>query len=873
MKKTVLFTFAFAILKFVSFSQNIVVNNSLEQYNPCPISISEFDVVTNWNNPSEATPDYYNACAFPFPFPFPSVNVPDNLLGYQPARTGVGYGGLIAYEDFPLGCPSGISTSWREYLQGRFTTPMVAGQSYCIKFYVSLADDVRYCVEDMGAYISQNQVSIFDSVALPFTPQIVNSSGALCDTLNWVLIKGTYVAQGGEQYIIIGNFNNDANTTPTCFNSSITTFQNSYGYYYVDDVSIEASNNCCMVMLTDDTEDETCIGNNGSAEVFADGVSPYSYVWDIGGNTSSQSGLSAGIYSVTVTDNSGCVEERRIEVFLNDNLNVLSSVQTASCGSCDGAATANPLNGQAPFLYQWDANANNQTTQTATGLCAGTFEVTVTDNNGCTGTAQVALSGGGNVLTAVITPVDVSCPGQCDGSATIPPAGATPPYSYQWDANASGQITQTALNLCAGTYNVTTTDAGGNLTVVFWTENFGTGCNQGNQASSYTGGPNGAWTVSNTGTNDVGTNNDFFVSATEAGMGAGNCGSGCLDNSNLTDRTLHVGNYSGSPNAILFCPFGDCGAAYDGGGIEVLGCGFFGIPCARTNRRAESPSINCSGHSNIILEFEYIENGEGSNDNATLWYFNGSGWSLLVDLPKTLCCGGSPCGLGGQGLWTAYSINLPASANNNSNVKIGFNWTNNDADGTAADPSFAVDNIQLSEELPGQTCSIVSTVIIEEQDGILTATSSNNASCANGNDGSIDLSVSGGGGGLSYLWSNNATIQDLSNVAPGTYSVTVTDVAGCEAIDSATVGLGFISGTPGTWTWTGVVDTDWFEACNWDKVTVPDSLAVVIIPGGTPFNPTISGNTAFCKDITIYDNNGGHLTTDVGGGGFLEKRP
>jgi len=76
-------------------------------------------------------------------------------------------------------------------------------------------------------------------------------------------------------------------------------------------------------------------------------------------------------------------------------------------------------------------------------------------------------------------------------------------------------------------------------------------------------------------------------------------------------------------------------------------------------------------------------------DNATLWYNDGASWSQLSDPPKTSVCGN------GQGLWTAYSIALPASANNNPNVRIGFQWINND-DGDATDPSFAVDDIAIS---------------------------------------------------------------------------------------------------------------------------------------------------------------------------------
>ncbi len=262
---------------------------------------------------------------------------------------------------------------------------------------------------------------------------------------------------------------------------------------------------------------------------------------------------------------------------------------------------------------------------------------------------------------------------------------------------------------------------------VIWSEDFGTGCTQGNLANG-TVTSNGTWTVTQPTANDPEAN-QLYISATDAGMGLNNCGDGCLANGALTNRTLHVANVSTSPSAGFFCPTGDCGAAYDAGG----GCGFLG--CVVTDKRAESPTINLTGQSNITLTFLYFEGSNAPADNATVEYFDGTSWSLLTDPSAT-----NNAGCSGQGLWTSFTIALPASANNNPNVKIGFRWVNND-DGVGTDPSFAVDDVQLSVA-PSGTPPVASITL------------SNDTICLND---SIQFTDASTNTPTSWTWSTNPT--------------------------------------------------------------------------------------------------------------------
>jgi hypothetical protein len=209
---------------------------------------------------------------------------------------------------------------------------------------------------------------------------------------------------------------------------------------------------------------------------------------------------------------------------------------------------------------------------------------------------------------------------------------------------------------------------------VFWEEDFGSGCNATQAATAYAG-PNGNWTVTNTGINEA-SSNRWYISGTESNTGVGNCGAECGSNPN---PTLHVSN-----QAVLVVPE-DIGAAYYEGLTGL--CGFF--PCGATDKRVESPIIDCSGFESVTLTFTYLEGGNAI-DNATVWYFDGSTWSQIDDPPKTFSPSCSP-----QGQWTLREVALPVSADDNPSVRIGFRWINND-DGDATDPSFAVDDIELA---------------------------------------------------------------------------------------------------------------------------------------------------------------------------------
>ncbi|MBL7929271.1 MAG: T9SS type A sorting domain-containing protein [Bacteroidia bacterium] len=184
----------------VSEGQNLVPNGDFEQYSGCPNSYGQIDSALFWINPTVGSPDYYNACAGN------PVSVPTNAVGYQVAHSGGAYAGIILRH--------ATSASTREYIETPFITPLIANVHYYFEMYVNTSDNCQYTTDAIQAYFSDTLVIGFSpATMIPFSPQISNAAGNYFDKQNWKKVSGTYIAHGGENYLIIGNFKPDSSTT------------------------------------------------------------------------------------------------------------------------------------------------------------------------------------------------------------------------------------------------------------------------------------------------------------------------------------------------------------------------------------------------------------------------------------------------------------------------------------------------------------------------------------------------------------------------------------------------------------------------------------------------------------------------------------
>lgn len=203
-------------------------------------------------------------------------------------------------------------------------------------------------------------------------------------------------------------------------------------------------------------------GNTGIASAEVDGgTAPYTYEWNDPNNQTTQEAedLTAGIYDVIVTDFNGCVTIASGEVTEPATITLNTTSTNATCNESDGSATVNAVGGTGDYTYQWDANTLNQTTQTATNLPAGNYEVLVTDENGCTESTIASINDDGAPNITLIKE-DATCFGACDGNATVNVNNGADPFTYQWN-DPNNQTTASITELCAGSYSVVVTDVDG----------------------------------------------------------------------------------------------------------------------------------------------------------------------------------------------------------------------------------------------------------------------------------------------------------------------------------------------------------------------------------------------------------------------------
>ena len=209
---------------------NLVNNGSVEDYTVCPNNTGALNSCKYWfHGTITSSVEYFNPCTTNT-----TIGIPTNALGKRFAQDGNSYLGFGLYVK---------SIEGREYAETSLKNKLKNNKQYCVTFYVSLAEYSRYAIANISVYFSADSLKNYYPIVPPnnyfFTPNVEsNTLIPIADTINWVKIQGTYLAQGNEQFITISNFRNDANTNIVQTKPLLSNMAANISYYYLDNISV-----------------------------------------------------------------------------------------------------------------------------------------------------------------------------------------------------------------------------------------------------------------------------------------------------------------------------------------------------------------------------------------------------------------------------------------------------------------------------------------------------------------------------------------------------------------------------------------------------------------------------------------------------------
>ena len=346
--------------------------------------------------------------------------------------------------------PSGGTTPYTYLWNDPGAQTNASANGLCAGTYLAIVTDNNGCTDSLSVTITEPDTLVSST----------SNTNLLCN--NVCNANATVFPVGGSTpYTFLWNdpsAQTNASATGLCAGTYLVVITDSNGCTATDSVVVTEP---AALILTTDSVGILCNGNaTGSAMVISNGgIIPYTYLWnDIGVQTTdTATGLVAGSYCVTVTDNNGCADSICVTIDQPLPIDPVLDTVSTTCGACNGIATSAPTGGVQPYSFNWFGIPSNN--DSITGLCAGIYQLEITDANNCIDTFNVGISNIGAPVIGSIDSTQASCFGLCDGQATVhitPGTGSTP-YTYLWN-DPGAQTDSTATGLCAGVYQCEITD-------------------------------------------------------------------------------------------------------------------------------------------------------------------------------------------------------------------------------------------------------------------------------------------------------------------------------------------------------------------------------------------------------------------------------
>lgn len=548
------------------------------------------------------------------------------------------------------------------------------------------------------------------------------------------------------------------------------------------------------VTVNGNIQNVPCNGNSNGAVITntTGGAGGYSYDWSSGQSTPNITNVPAGLYQLIVTDASGCTGMKEFTVNEPDAIDINTGSSPASCGANNGQIVAGAVGGNPGYNYRIGTTTN--TTGVFNNLAAGNYTIIVTDASNCSSSIQETVgsvpgpngnAGPDKQLTCTVSNQVLNGTGSTGNN-----------ISYLWTATNGGNITGGGNTLtptvnAAGTYILKVTDASTGcdkydtafVTVnqVLPTANAGADA----QITCITGSPvlNGTgstgttftyqWTASNGGniTNGANTLTPTVDAAGTYVLTITNAANGCIK----TDTALVIAN-TVQPSAVVATPanlncntssttlngagsstgnnFGYAWTASNGGNITGGG-------------NTLTPTVNAAGTYTLVV----TNSSNGCTKVAATTLGATTPPSATTSNNANVTCHG-----GNNGASTAVA--------NNGKAPYNYNWSNGANVATVSALNAGTYSVTITD---ADQCTATTAVTITQPSEIVVNATATNQTINGVNNGTATAAPTGGNGNYTFGWSNGATTQSIQSLAPGVYTVTITDANGCTKTQSVTV--------------------------------------------------------------------------------------
>ncbi len=538
-----------------------------------------------------------------------------------------------------------------------------------------------------------------------------------------------------------------------------------------DSISIVIPNAAGLSVTVDSISAPSCAGlSDGFASITSSGgVAPLTIRWSNSANLTSTNTLPSGAAYVVVVDAKGCKDSISFIVPNVLPLQItLDSLTNVSCNSfTDGKINITVSGGTAPYSYSW---TNGDTTSTLNKLGSGSYGVTVTDSRACSISATYTINEPDSLQLSLKSLTNVSCYGGNNGQIAVGIKGGTKPYSIAWN---NAQIDSTATNLIAGNYSITITDASGcsvasNYSITQPTQleialdsTLAASCGQANGTASVivTGG---------SGTSTVNWSNN------QTGLSVGNLAAGnytAIVTDSLGCKDTLIVNIPNAGNLIATLGAttspGCVGSADGTASVSATGGTAPYSYLWSTADTTSSISNLTAGQAWVV-----VSDSRSCSDSIAFTINGADTLKIKLDSLINVSCNGV---LDGKIKITVSGGTAPYS----------YSWTNGDTTSTLNKLGSGSYGVTVTD---ARACSISATYTITEPDSLqLSLKSISDVSCFGGNTGQIAVGIKGGTKPYSIVWNNAQTDSTATNLVAGSYSVIITDAAGCSKTESYTI--------------------------------------------------------------------------------------